>query len=239
MTNKTAAGCAHDNTQKIAQVLYGVLFFNIFSLEELYTLVQEERLIKWIKFNPGDIIFKQGSFDQHFYIIIQGKVELRKASGHNTERTVSALQAGDVFGEQVVGNPENPRQTSAYVVSNEPALICMIDATLLSTVADTLRVKFMKKFLDLVVEQLQQPDVQLQYYQDILHYAIECGIADTNEYFTYTLETAVSDKNRLTQFIKYTDFLISRKIPAENGCCLLERLLFQATQELEERFQTA
>jgi len=229
----TAVSGGNDKAHTFAQVLYGVLFFNIFSRQELYDLVRAERLIKWKKFNRGDTIFSQGSFDQHFYIVIQGKVDLRSKNSEGREVVRATKQPGDVFGEQVVCDPESPRRTSACVSGSEPAVICEIDATLVMTVGDALKVKFLKKFLDLVVEQIQDPAVRLQYYQDVLHYADECNLAERDEYFAYTVETAVSEKNRLTQFVKYTDFLITRKIPPENGCTLLERLLFQAAQEIE------
>lgn len=236
-TNDHAEPQANDKINKFAQVLYGVLFFNIFSLQELRDIVGEERLIKWKRFNKGDLIFKEGAFDQHFYIVIQGNIEIRKAGGEHKNGARGMIQTGEVFGELVVCDPEKPRRASAYVTGNEAAVVCEIDATLITKVPDNIKAKFMKKFLDLVVGRLNRQEARVQYYDDVLHYAKECRLAGDDEYFTYAMETAVNDQNRLTQFIKYTDFLISKKISPENACALLERLLFQATQELEENFQ--
>jgi len=236
-TSDQAESQTNDKINKFAQVLYGVLFFNIFSREELYEIVSEERLIKWKKFNKGDTIFKEGSFDQHFYIIIQGHIEIRKKNEQPKEATLGRIQTGEVFGELIVCDPEKPRHASAYVTGADAALVCEIDATLITKVPDNIKAKFMKKFMDLVVGKLNMQETKIQYYDDIIHYAKECSLVGDDEYFTYAMETAVSDQNRLTQFIKYTDFLISKKIAPDNGCALLERLLFQATQELEESYQ--
>lgn len=227
-----------EKLKKIADLLYGVLFFNIFTMEELYAIVREERLIKWLKYETSKKIYDEGVFDQHFYIVIQGKVALRKQNGKAQDTTIATIQKGEVFGEGVVCAPDKPRATSAYVESSGPAVICVIDATLVNTVPEPVKAKFMKKFLDLVISRFSRCETLFQYYNEIIHYARKAGIATSDEFFSYAIDTAVNDRNRLTLFIKYTDFLIAKKIPFNDGCRILEPLLLQSKQEFDESMGT-
>jgi len=224
--------------RQFAQVLYGVLFFNIFTMEELCAIVQEEQLIRWKKCERRSIIFEQGACDTSFYIVIQGAIDIRKTAGAGKEQTVGTINKGEVLGEMVVCNPETPRRASAFVTADESAILCEIDASLLRSVPQSIKVKFLKKFLDLIIERLKLQDEVFQYYEEIiLHAETETGI-EADEYFTYAVQTAANDKNRLTQFIKYTDFLIAKKISPANGIPLLEKLMRLANTNLDRSFHT-
>ena len=223
--------------QKFEQVLQSVLFFNTFSTAELSAIVAEERLIKWKKYNKGSAIFKEGTFDQHFYIIIQGKVEIIKADSKYHAKVVGTLQQGDILGEMVVCLPEGARTATAQVCGNEEAIICEIDATLIDTVAAPIKAKLLKKFLDLILERLKTAERDLSFYQSIIDYAAKKKLAAIDEFFLYSVETAINDNNRFTQYIKYTDFLITRLIPPEQAASLLRNLLIQATEKLTKFLQ--
>ncbi len=226
----------NEKLKKFVQLLYGVLFFNIFSVEELSAIISEDRLIKWKKFDPGKAVFAQGVFDQHFYVIIQGSVELRKKRD-DTEITVGVLHKGDVFGELVVCDPGQPRRASAYVSGAGTAILCEFDGTLITTVPEVMQAKFYKKFLDLVVNRLEDEKSRQVYYEELIAYVHNNNISASDDYFSYTLETAVSDRNRLTQFIKYSDYLVSKKIPADAAIGMLQKLLKQATAQLSRSFE--
>jgi hypothetical protein len=224
-----------DNDEKVkrfANVLHSVLFFNTFTIEELYAIGSEERFIKWKILQKNSILFSQGTFDQHFYIVFQGKIDIFGSDSTHKDIYLDTFQKGGFFGELAVTAPGKPRRASARVSGDGDVILCEIDCTLISTAPTPLRVKFLKKFLDLILERLQPTDRDLRFHQEIIRYATENNLTQSDEFFQYTVETAVNDNNRLTQYIKYTDFLLNRKIPAQQSNDLLQTLITKADQKL-------
>lgn len=217
--------------KKLVEVLYGILFFNIFSEEELRTILKESRLIKWKKIARGARIFTEGSFDQHFYVIISGMVDIRKNKGNRQAITVGNIRRGEILGEMVVCDPEKPRKASAYASEDEDTVVCEIDATLIQTVPEDIRKKFLKKFLDLIIARFRQIESGLKYYDEIIK---NNDVTVADDFFKYTLETAVNVQNRLTQLIKYTDFLIARKLDSATSIPMLLKLIVNAKNELDQ-----
>ncbi|MEW6669147.1 MAG: cyclic nucleotide-binding domain-containing protein [Thermodesulfobacteriota bacterium] len=236
MKDDQAAQNDNERLRGFAQLLYSALFFNIFTRDELCEVVKEERLIKWKKFGKAQRIFGQGLVDQHFYIVIQGKVDIRKSAIGEREKSVGAMSKGEVFGEMVVCEPGQPRRASAYAPPDANVIVCEVDATLLSTVSDSIRAKLYKKFLDLVVERFRLDDRSFGYYQQIIEYAREADLIGQDEYFQYALNSAATERNRLTQYVKFTDFLTAKKIPPEISCRVLKELLDRAVKELDRSF---
>jgi CRP-like cAMP-binding protein len=226
-----------EKVKKFAQILYGILFFNIFSIEELYEILREDRLIKWKRFEKNKMIFAENTFDQHFYIIIQGTVDIKKSRGNQSDQTVGKIEAGAVFGEMVICDPDKPRRASAFAAKDSEVILCEFDGTLLNTIAGPFRVKFIKKFFDLVLDRLSDQKRAYEFYQEVIQASREHG-ADDDQFFQYTLRTSVNEKNRLTQFIKYTDFLIAEKLPPEKGLLLLQGLIKKAAPLLFNSFQS-
>lgn len=222
-----------------ADVLFSVLFFNIFSLDELYEIVLEDRLIKWKKFEKNQKIFREGDFDQHFYIVIQGRVNIasRGINPFGDENPVASIHKGEVFGELVVCDPDQPRRASAYA-AKEGAVVCEVDATLLGSVSGLIKVKFLKKFLDLIVERMPISEQVFGYYKEIIGFAQKNGSVGEDEFFSYSVETSINEKNRLTQYIKYTDFLISKKTGPEQIAPHLQQLLQRAVQDLDKNLNS-
>jgi hypothetical protein len=228
----TTENSKDERTRKLAQVLRQVFFFSTFSMDELYTIVAEERLIKWKRFQKGNVILKQGTFDQHFYIIIQGKIEIIRPEGVQKEAPVGTQTEGEIFGEMVVCAPDKPRRASVQVAGDDDVVVCEIDATLVEKAPAPLKVKFLKKFLDNILERLRPAERGFHFYEEIIRYAGESKAVPSDEYFLYTIETAAHDNNRLTQYIKYTDFFINRRTSYEKTIDLLQSLLIQATDKL-------
>ncbi len=220
--------------KKLVAMLYGSLFFNIFPEEELRSILQEARLIKWKKYGIGSKVFREGSFDQHFYVVIRGVIDIRKSKGPGNEVGVGTINKGEVFGEMVVCDPEKPRRVSAQVGGNEDAILCEIDATLVDSVSGHLRTKFLKKFLDLILGRFPADGPQTKYYEDLIRHAEENNASTRNDFFSYTLETAISPQNRLTQYIKYTDFLVARKIDVGKAEVYLRQLIGTVKDELDK-----
>ena len=225
--------------KKLIEVLYGVLFFNIFSEEELCTVLRESSLIKWKKFGKGTKVFSEGSYDGHFYAVIHGEIHIihgsaGKQKDSRKDSRVGKIGKGGVFGEMVVCDPEKPRRASAYVSDEEDAILCEVDAALIDTVPEHIKVKFCKKVLDLILGRFKDNGPKFNYYEAIVKYLEENEISSRDDFFTYAVETAISEQNRLTQFIKYTDFLVAKKLDPGKGHELLRDLISRAKDELDQ-----
>lgn len=217
---------------RFAQLLYDTLFFNIFTMEELRTIVQEERLLRWKRFEKGTTIFEQGSVGRHFYIVIQGKIHIMQAGGKGCACTAT-INRGEVFGELVVCAPEKTRQASARVSHEDDAVVCEVDGAVLETFHPRLQAKFLKKLLDLLLTRFLGEQSCTALYEEIIVFAQQHGLDACREYFSYTLATAVNHNNRVTQFIKYTDFLVAQKCAPDQALALLQPLVASAVQKLD------
>jgi CRP-like cAMP-binding protein len=62
----------------------------------------------------GEYVFEEGERGDHFYVIVRGSVELRKA-GDDGAKKLAVLRAGQAFGEMALLN-QTPRSASAVAV---------------------------------------------------------------------------------------------------------------------------
>jgi CRP-like cAMP-binding protein len=63
-----------------------------------------------------EYVFEEGDRGDHFFIIVRGEVELRKASASGTKR-LALLRGGQAFGEMALLN-QTPRSASAFAVTD-------------------------------------------------------------------------------------------------------------------------
>lgn len=71
----------------------------------------------------GDVIFKEGSFGDKFYIIAEGEVRISKVIPNVGEEALAVLKAGDYFGEMALID-DFPR--SADAIANKDAVLMTI-----------------------------------------------------------------------------------------------------------------
>ena len=64
----------------------------------------------------GEHVFEEGDRGDHFFIIVRGEIELRKAAGSGTKK-LAVLRSGQAFGEMALLN-QTPRSASAYAVDD-------------------------------------------------------------------------------------------------------------------------
>lgn len=227
---------SQDRTEKFANLLYGVAFFNIFSKKELSDIVSKSDQIDMLDFQPGEKIFTQDEYDRNFFILMRGSVELRKESAEPEKKPFGSIKKGEVFGEMVITDPAQPRKASAYVSGKIPAVLAKVNAMLVENSPPDIKVKFLKKFLDLILDRINLDDRKLHYLQEIISFARKNGAPEDDEFFAYCLETAINARNNITQHIKYTDYLISSRIdPGKSDPFLLE-LLGTANKELDDSY---
>ena len=73
-----------------------------------------------VKFEPGQVIFREGDLGLAMYVIESGEVEIRKRIG-DEERVLAVLGKGDFFGEMSLLEDEAPRSATAVARSEVAA----------------------------------------------------------------------------------------------------------------------
>jgi CRP/FNR family transcriptional regulator, cyclic AMP receptor protein len=99
-----------DDLPKVIELLRAVPIFHDMQDKDLESLLE---VANEATFPPGHVIVQDGSFLADFYIILQGKVEVRKK-----ETPLAHLKTGDFFGEMAFLN-DKPTGRSADIVAIE------------------------------------------------------------------------------------------------------------------------
>ena len=74
------------------------------------------RISEPVLVEADEYVFEEGDRGDHFFIIVRGEIELRKASGSGVKR-LALLRGGQAFGEMALLN-QTPRSASAFAVSD-------------------------------------------------------------------------------------------------------------------------
>ncbi len=118
-------------------------FFQGFPDAEIWEIL---RASNWQEYKPGDDIIVEGELDDCFYIIVSGKVIVRK-----NEKTIRTLHMGGCFGE--MGYLAKTKRTASIVAENATALM-KINSTVISQVSLNCQVRFLKVFLRTLIHRL-------------------------------------------------------------------------------------
>ena len=73
-------------------------------------------------FGRGNVIFKESDPGYEMYVIIEGKVEIRKATSPTSSTTLIVLGKGDIFGEMAIIDKKK-RSASAMTVIDTKVLV--------------------------------------------------------------------------------------------------------------------
>jgi len=150
-----------DEEEKKLKILKAVHFFKPFTDDELKALLENGR---WLRYNYGDILFREGDRDDSFYIILKGSVQVMKKMVVSTlKKTIGVLKAGQCFGEMSVIRGES---RSADVAAAEETYVLKVDADTLQKDSDSLllrsvQFKFYKIFCGILAERLNHADSEL------------------------------------------------------------------------------
>ena len=109
-------------------------------------------------FDEGAVIFKEGEEGEEMFVIIQGAVEIRKATGASSSKTLSTLQKGDMFGEMAIIE-KKPRSASAVAVL--PTRLLALNEKLYETVL-TANPDFARKMNKILSERIRRADAIIQ-----------------------------------------------------------------------------
>lgn len=149
-----------DDQDKKIQILKKIPFLKSFTEDEIKFLLD---IAKWLKLGPGEILFKEGTVEMAFYIILKGHVSVQKKTGVGTlKKTLSTLNAGQCFGEMsfILAKPR-----SADIVANEETYILKIESETLNKGEEpqlrSIQYKIYKTFSEILAERLLEADREL------------------------------------------------------------------------------
>ena len=118
-------------------------FFHGFPDAEIWEIL---RASTWQEYRPGDDIIVEGELDDCFYIIVSGRVEVKK-----NEKTIRTLHVGDCFGE--MGYLAKTKRTASIIAEDSTALV-KVNSTVISQVSLNCQVRFLKVFLRTLIHRL-------------------------------------------------------------------------------------
>ena len=99
-----------------------------------------------MRISQGKVIVTEGDIDDTFYILLNGKVKIRKNG-----KVIAKIRAGECFGEMayIAGQPR-----SADVVAQTDCILMKISATLIDKASEAIQLLFFKNFAKTLVKRL-------------------------------------------------------------------------------------
>ncbi|MBI2992739.1 MAG: protein kinase [Gammaproteobacteria bacterium] len=118
-------------------------FFLGFPDSEIWEII---RAATWTDYTRGEDIIVEGDLDDCFYIIVSGKVAVKKG-----RKVIRTLTTGDCFGE--MGYLAKTKRTATIAAQEDTALL-KINSTVISQVSLNCQVRFLKVFLRTLIHRL-------------------------------------------------------------------------------------
>jgi CRP/FNR family cyclic AMP-dependent transcriptional regulator len=134
-------------------------------------------------FDAEATIFREGEEGAEMYVITQGRVEIRKATGPSAAKTLTTLQTGDLFGEMALID-RKPRSATAVAV--EPTKLLVLNETLFDRMLVS-NPDFARRMIRIlsdrirranqVIQSLMATSRQNQVWAGLVEYAKEHGVS--------------------------------------------------------------
>ncbi|MDX1492743.1 MAG: cyclic nucleotide-binding domain-containing protein [Longimicrobiales bacterium] len=125
--------------EQISLRLREVALFQGLSQDDLTEILQ---ISEAVRVDASEYVFEEGERGDHFYVIVHGSIELRKATGSGFKK-LAVLRAGQAFGEMALLN-QTPRSASAYALEDTYLLSVSRAAFAQMLGGDTLSVRLLK-----------------------------------------------------------------------------------------------
>ena len=134
-------------------------------------------------FENGEVIFRENEPGSEMFLIIQGTVEIRKATGTSSSKTLISLSKGDMFGEMAIID-KKPRSATAVAV--EPTKLLGINERLYESmiVSNPDFTRKMNRVLserirkaNAIIQQILSTNRQNQLWAGLMDFARERGIS--------------------------------------------------------------
>jgi len=131
------------NLEEKYNALKKIDFFKDFSSRELTDVLQNTQ---WLKYEAGDTIISEGEIDDCFYIIIAGKVMVKKDEKH-----LADLKQGDSFGEMAhLGTIKR----TATIKSLTDSILMKINSSIIDQTSVSTQLRFYKVFSNTLIRRL-------------------------------------------------------------------------------------
>src|SRR5213593_1791465 len=91
------------------QILKQVALFASLPPDEVKYLAE---ILHYREFSPGTVFIEEGEIADHFFILLEGEIEIIKALGTANERVLDVDEAGSFIGEMGLINPGSRRTAS-------------------------------------------------------------------------------------------------------------------------------
>lgn len=125
-------------------------FFRSFTDSEIWEVI---RAATWEHHASGDRVISEGTLEQSFFIIVNGKVTVHKGG-----QMLGSLQAGDCFGE--MGYLSNDMRTATIMATTDIQLV-KVDATRMEQASMSCQLKFNSVFLRTLIGRLARTNEAL------------------------------------------------------------------------------
>ena len=142
-----------DNEQ-IFELIDKLSFFSGFSQEEKQFLSTLESHI--YKYQPSEIIIKEGKTDYSFFVLLKGVVCIVKS--YPKELTITKLKAGAVFGE-IAYVAKRKRTTS--VIADGDVIALKIDTKNIDALKPAIPTKLKDNLIEILVKRLEAMNEQI------------------------------------------------------------------------------
>jgi CRP/FNR family cyclic AMP-dependent transcriptional regulator len=134
-------------------------------------------------FETDQVIFRENEQGSDMFIIIQGSVEIRKATGPSSAKTLIRLRKGDIFGEMAIIE-KKPRSATAVAV--EPTKLLGINERLYENMIGS-NPDFARKMSRILSERIRKSNAIIQHlmstnrlnqlWTGLMEYAREKGVS--------------------------------------------------------------
>jgi serine/threonine-protein kinase len=136
-------------SQKFPRLVPGSMYFADFTKEERAAVLQ---LSHQDRYEPGEVIVKEGTGGSTMYVVVEGLVSVRKSAGPELVE-INKIRPGECFGEMAVIS-QMPR--SATIVALEPTLVIAISGAVLRLSNPGLCLKLYRNIAALLSERLRE-----------------------------------------------------------------------------------
>jgi CRP/FNR family cyclic AMP-dependent transcriptional regulator len=110
-------------------------------------------------FENGEVIFRENEPGSEMFLIVQGTVEIRKATGSTSSKTLISLSKGDMFGEMAMID-KKPRSATAVAV--EPTKLLGINERLYESMIGS-NPDFARKMNRVLSERIRKANAIIQH----------------------------------------------------------------------------
>jgi CRP-like cAMP-binding protein len=109
-------------------------------------------------YGPGQTIFEEGDAGTEMYVIVEGKIEIRKSTSGSSSKILVVLEKGDIFGEMAI---IEKKKRSASATTKEAARLLVLNEDLFESTLEK-NPDFASKIIRILSERLRRMNAVLQ-----------------------------------------------------------------------------